>query len=1396
MSAADPWVERQGRARRDVSIFDSELQDIAPSELTYTVTSSVLEQFAQGHTIGDVLRELVQNEYDAQGDALSVTFGTEGVEVQGRGQSIDRAGWRRLSVMLGTGRVVGDDQDVPPKVNGIGSKNHGLRSLFLIGDRIYVRSGGLQTVLDLQYGTLRRPRPDPSSKNGPGVRIFVPYRRASDGLLEAYGVKREERDLALLADELASTLVKLAQPGTLRSLRAVTVSSARLDRVLTWKQSVTLVRRHRLGGPVLQRMIEMRVVSGASDVHGTKFTELEYQRSVKVPDRFSSRTFPTYFRLRGGRVSIGISLRLKRKRPDLEDRGAFYYPLGFANSATGSAISVNAPFEMNSDRTGIVDPTTSSWNDWLTEQAAEFTLDLLPQEWLGAFGAAAYLAVRASDQSTRKEFADKLSVGLRERGCWPTRAREPGSRRPILRAASALMIGSSPELDALVGDARRLDVRVADDRVIAMARDAGGKDFTVASAIRLRCAGSDARHLATTLGDDAVLYYTDFPNALADVALQERFARAFDVHRRQLTRSNRSDLVEAPTTLTAAGTLAAPADPLWVVHEAIASAAPVPAAQRLHTRLANYWTIRRECKPFDVSAWARNVAEQAAEGTVRDQDREALYRYLLRAPEAISRSVWPTLRRAPVVRDHRGDWASPSELIHRRLAGATRLEEALRFPSSEIARDAALMRRLKVRPQLAGADLVRYARIVADNPTRAETFEETLHQLSRLLTRPIVSQLRSIVFLRCTRGGLIAPEDAYVRTADLVKCVGPEAAFAAGRHSALHLRLECKTQPEAQDIAAFLDSLREAGQSPEHPEVLYPALLNALRSEGDGSALADEPVLYIDGRWHAPEQVLVGKRHRDIFLGSVPVTVAGALDATYRALGASAEPTESHWLRFFGWIDAQSKAGTRRLPAPERRAVRLAYAKVGSLPLSVPEQARVFMDTDGRLHSQADARSARLLVNDDPNTAEAIAKAALPIAFADVPDVPTRRFFVASGVSLLTAARRHIRNNAGEQRRSPTWFDESTVLGRLRDREFAAAVHAVAAATGSPTAISETGLHRLLSDLTRIEFVTTLEETYGIGSFRVTVSSDVVTDDHRIAVRFVRGRSELYGLLARVVAKTAEATPSLQQSLADSVFRILISESSSELERYLAQRGIVWRGKSRQDRTDEAGSDDEEAEARTDIAETLTKKLLSSPKRQSGTEESRTPAGRNGRSGTKPRPPLPPLDDVRLREADATDWKPGERQRTGRGGAGGGWLPRSPVEQEEDLALGMRGEELVYRAELERVRALGYPRSRVKWTAKSNPAADHDIHSIADDGGDLWLEVKSTTGRHGRFDWPRAEFELALRARERYVLCRVYAAHTTNPVVRRTIDPVAQLLAGEIRLDISSLRAEVAPLSE
>lgn len=1377
-----------------VSTIEWQPPEVDASDLKYAVTSSFLEEFVKGHTVEDVLRELVQNEYDAGGRSLTVTFDSDGLRVDGNGRPIDRGGWRRLSVMVGTGHVVGDGRDVPRKENGIGSKNHGLRSLFLIGDRIYVRSGGRQTVLDIHDGTYPEPISDPASAGRPGAHLFVPFRASSNGLLEEYGTARQERDLDRLAADLAPTLLKLAQPGATRSLNTVTVKSATFDRALIWRQKARRLRRHRAGGVVIERTIDLSDGSASRDAsRGQRTTELEYQRAVDIPPELRNVLFPTYFRGAGGRVQIGASVRLKRKRLDADARGAFYAPLGFPDGSTGCAVGINAPFQMDSDRSSIIDPGSSRWNEWLIGVTADFVLELLAQEWIGTFGAGAYLALRPERQTPVSDFADLIATGLSERACWASHARTTGSKRPVLQPASHLAPGASPELDALLPDDWRLDEGVADPRVVEMALAAGARRFTVNSAVRYRCGDEDDDSVATKLAASEANLYEEDPAVFASLTFQERFAIAIEKNRLRLTTANRSDLAVSATTLTAAGTLAAPSDPLWVVDEAVWAVTPVPLAQRLHPRLAKYGTLRRLCRDFDVSAWARGVAQEATDGDVAEEAREALYRYLLHKPEAISRSGWAAIKSTPVFRNHRGEWASATELVDRGTVGAVRLEAALSFPSREMARNKVLLKRLRIRSKLSGADLVRYAELVAAEPQLAEGFEETLYQLRRLLTRPTIHKLQSIAFLRSTRGRLIPPQEAYVRTQRLQRCLGPDAEYAAGTHLVLHSQLGCRGDPLADDIAAYLESVRASRQSLSDPEDVYPLLLDALREEGDRERFADEPILLVKGEWHAPSDVLVGRTHQRVFLGAVPLVTGGRLESVYVGLGAKADPTDHQWVRLFEWFDEGSRDGERRLPPTERKALQAAYSRLPALPYGVTDGARVFLDTEGRLHSQAHARARNYLIDDDPRTADAIRNAQLPIAFADVGDQASRYFLRSSGVSLLSEARQEVKVTVGPEQPAPGWLRTRDLLDRLRRRSFASAVHAITKASASKTATSEEQTAATLREVASLMIVSNVEKTYRVGGNTVAVATDVAFDGGRIVLRLPRSKLELYRRLAQAVSGIAETASTAQASLADSIYFLLVAESAQEQERYLAERGVVWRSRSR--RKQETDEDDHDDDAREQIAETLTAGLLGNGKGAKPTPPNKT-TGAAGESEDKPspRPPLPPIGEVTLHEAAQSDWEPKQREPGGGGGGPGIWKPRSAEQQEADRALGSRGEELVYRAELQRVRALGLPESRVVWVSKADPGANYDILSVGRDGRDIWIEVKSSTGRHGYFEWPRGEFELALRTRKRYVLYRVYEANTTAATFRTQVDPVGAILAGKMKLDVSGLAAELAPV--
>jgi hypothetical protein len=145
------------------------------------------------------------------------------------------------------------------------------------------------------------------------------------------------------------------------------------------------------------------------------------------------------------------------------------------------------------------------------------------------------------------------------------------------------------------------------------------------------------------------------------------------------------------------------------------------------------------------------------------------------------------------------------------------------------------------------------------------------------------------------------------------------------------------------------------------------------------------------------------------------------------------------------------------------------------------------------------------------------------------------------------------------------------------------------------------------------------------------------------------------------------------------------------------------------------------------------------------------------------------------------------------GGPSYGWTPRTPAEVERDAKVGQRGEELIYRREIERVRAMGYdnPEALVTWTSATEPGADHDIRSIDAEGNPCWIEVKSTTGVDGRFEWSRKEFEKALRERGSYELWRVYNVASVAPVAKCFPDPTALVGLSKIAIELGTLRANI-----
>jgi hypothetical protein len=885
-------------------------------------------------------------------------------------------------------------------------------------------------VLDLKtVGTLIDP--DPATRGRRGVSIDVPYRLERFDKLEPFTVEREQIALDMMATEIPFTLVKLALPGGGRSLNNLSIDATRSNRRIIWRQDAEPHRCRTQGVAGTRRHVRLTDTVGGKNVSISRFSEIEFRRHVLIPAEYNAIKFPNYFRSQKTHCSIGISVPLKRDRVDFSRLGRFYYPLASRVGYTGTTISINAPFEMDGERQAPID---SPWNRWLVRQAVILTMDILRDDLFQLFGADAYLALRSQGEARPDWFRTALAQELKSAACWPSRAVTKGKIE--YRDAKKLVILENPILDGFLADERYLHPRLADVAEIRqMARQFGTLPFTVNSLIRLRCAGNDSSGLKTKLNNEADWHFTNYDNALRNVDRQARMAATFTELSKRLSPPNRDDLRHTRSTLAADGSLQKGAE-LYPVDSSIQEASVAQPFERLHPRLLNT-VIEKFCKPFSIHDWILGVTGRVNDGTADEDERQALYRYLLAHGAILKVRIFALVRHTPVVRSHRGEWVTPSDLVSRRIPFFSTLEPVLNAPASELERQKALVEKIRPRTRIHADDIVAFARHVAANIELSAAFETLLLRSKKLLTTRLADQLGRIAFLQSDLGVPAAPIGLHLRTAENRACLDQEDGFVPDRNPQLYRTLKCLAAPSSSTLLAVLSRLRTQGRGPRNPSAFYQCLVGALERERvpRGTHSAAE-ILWVKGRYHAPSELLVGGFIPRFFNDLPVVRAPEALVTAYAVLGAHRQPTDDHWRRFFLTFSEQHGQRVLRRFSEEWRALVLAYRSRGTnvVPSGTPTNAPFLLGRRGTLHTLTDLREARYLEDDFPELSKEIENARIGIAFAEVTD-GTREFLSGLGLKRLSAVCHPGLPEILGERPAPRWFDDeyqTRLLEKLR----------------------------------------------------------------------------------------------------------------------------------------------------------------------------------------------------------------------------------------------------------------------------------------------------------------------------------------------------------------------------
>ncbi|AZV18962.1 hypothetical protein [Mesorhizobium sp. M7A.F.Ce.TU.012.03.2.1] len=325
-------------------------------------------QFLREVSLVDLVVELVQNDLDAGATRTWIEFGEQGLVCEGDGEPLDAKAWARLESVIGAGG------DIEAKRDGIGSKNHGLRSLFRLADRIGIQSAGLRSDLTLR-GDLARPKrfkpafwPRQDDRGAPrmGTRIIAPYRTMAIKVPDGDNTTLHPPEPKLIddlwrgaVDDAPERFVSASRPGA------------------PWRYTLRLSR---YGQGVVDFTFECAALAGKSrglwlrtcrvqQDGGTTRTVLRrhaLRYRCKIGD---GGKVPRLFRA-GGRIWGELNWKVDQAGRPLPDRGRLRYPIAFTGreARSGHGFDVSAAFIAGRSRHDI---SADARNDELLQQGRD-----------------------------------------------------------------------------------------------------------------------------------------------------------------------------------------------------------------------------------------------------------------------------------------------------------------------------------------------------------------------------------------------------------------------------------------------------------------------------------------------------------------------------------------------------------------------------------------------------------------------------------------------------------------------------------------------------------------------------------------------------------------------------------------------------------------------------------------------------------------------------------------------------------------------------------------------------------------------------------------------------------------------------------------------------------------
>jgi hypothetical protein len=1138
----------------------------------------------------------------------------------------------------------------------------------------------------------------------------------------------------------------------------------------------------------------------------------------------TTRDIPSYYVVERDdnrvKVRIGVSLELTQKRRIKDStEGKLFYPIAISDGMTGNQFSINAPFTLDTVRSGLA--PQDELNDLLLKEAASFAAYLCRNVLVSKFGPSSYLLLKQTSNSNQEIFLEKLHNEIRSQKCVLNNKYAKGSKIDsesmfcqkdlYLPCRTGERNGvkryhPAKDLYGFIGDERCMTCEIEDIELRGLfVSKMSAEPFTIHDVVCLKVNDYVLRSQGQFEGWRFKTKEA-FDKEMLKERMQRKYANAINNHFKELSDEERVNLKASYSWLCASGRLRplAGKDQLFRWEGKLPEFPGFDIDDLLHPCISSHPVIERlHVASYDVNKSLLSATMPKLERGELDEDKKKkLLGFIVDNASKLSNQVIKALKKQQIFLDSKGRFVEFDRLVKASKSEAEIFGDAISIPCEKLFSSRIFLKRFRIRKRVNDDDIItRVDQLCgakdATDKNELLSFEAYLNK--RKISSRVVNYLKEVFVVLCTDNTIASPsaQIIYYETKRIRSLVGNGALYAKGNFKRIFGKLGVRFQPFSDDIYSFIVKLRETDTPPPDRSSLYTELAKALLRDGKSLGdFQDDRIVYLESTYHRPKDVFLSTTFRGVLLGSKAYLKAkGKFHQSLIDLGCKLEPCTEDYIDFLRWVSSRLQEGLNdSLREKYVLLIHHAYSNLSSSD-GINLDDNVILTYNGQMVSRKEILSQHVYIDDYPELSGKIQSDKIPIWFADCGQEGYNFMRILQVPKLSESA-----TLVEVQVKTPqTPADGTTnLLLRLKSDEVINAIRSIVQQNDEwRRDLRHESWEAIVAGAQHVKTAESIQKTLSITNYRFSVDAGCALDGDTLY--FLKGLkpSEMRDTLAIEISRIVLKTKHHQSSLGDAIYRFL----EGDIIYYLNSRGYVYekslkRPEPEPEPAPASQVPKEPPKEISQIEETGPEKAIVEPPLPSLRDEDRIIGleSRSDQTDTKLEDWAPECTPEQA-DLENEEYLPKEKAQRllTRDAEGGtdlaiGNKPASPVQEKKELAvlsqkakyaIGRWGEEYALRclkeektkehqigilAETERgftIKKDGQTVVEVTWLNKYEDCGrGYDIE-LVENGIMYYIEVKSTkTDAKDWFDLSRDQWELMNEKKERYVVYRVYSSGT------------------------------------